>query len=566
MVRALAVAVDRIRQPAAAPRGDLDDLAAGGDDLAGGAVDDRLALVVRDVRAEDEHEFVAAHARSHSFQWGCPVDGTAGTERKGNGAESSTRPGRSVGAARPMYPLTRPRPIATCRPSRGGSVPASTILLLESDPTAAESIATDPDRRRLHGHADGRCRRGFAARRRAPARHHRRRRPVPKAGGRHLPRDPRHAGDGRRARPVRQRDRRRRGADRASSRPAPTTSSPGPFDTRELEARVEALLLRFQRSQGPRARSSSTDGLTLHRAAADGRGLQPQGRRRDDDHRHEHRARRRRPPARTRSSWSTSTSSSAASRRHLNLDPKQTLADVVRDEAALREPELLRTYAMRHDSGLHVLAAPAAPEAAEQRHARPRRRRSCGRCSRATTLVVIDAGSTLDERALTIFEAAETVLLPVTPEIAALKAMHALLEYLNEAGSVGLEVDVRAQQPLRPRHPQAARRRERPRARKSRSTCRTTRSSTSRRSTRACRSSSGPPGHRRRATDEAEPVAFGEEGYPGVVARPRQEEVRRTVPPAGGRRVGDRAGVSRGPRCSSSSARFSPPCFGGSQA
>ena len=31
----------------------------------------------------------------------------------------------------------------------------------------------------------------------------------------------------------------------------------------------------------------------------------------------------------------------------------------------MREPELLRTYAMRHDSGLHVLAAPAAPEAAE---------------------------------------------------------------------------------------------------------------------------------------------------------------------------------------------------------
>ena len=47
VVRALAVAVDRVRQPAAAPRGDLDDLAAGGGDLAGGAVDDRLALVVR---------------------------------------------------------------------------------------------------------------------------------------------------------------------------------------------------------------------------------------------------------------------------------------------------------------------------------------------------------------------------------------------------------------------------------------------------------------------------------------------------------------------------------------
>ena len=62
VVRALAVPVDLVGEAAAAPRGDLDDLAAAGDDLAGRAVDDRLGLVVRDVRSEDEHEFVAAHA------------------------------------------------------------------------------------------------------------------------------------------------------------------------------------------------------------------------------------------------------------------------------------------------------------------------------------------------------------------------------------------------------------------------------------------------------------------------------------------------------------------------
>ena len=122
----------------------------------------------------------------------------------------------------------------------------------------------------------------------------------------------------------------------------------------------------------------------------------------------------------------------------LNLDPKQTLADVVRDEPSMREPELLRTYAMRHDSGLHVLAAPAAPEAAES--VTPAH---VGQILRTLLdsydMIVIDAGSTLDERALTIFEAAETVILVVTPEIAALKAMHALLEYLSEVGSVALK-------------------------------------------------------------------------------------------------------------------------------
>ncbi len=86
LVRTITVVTDRIGQPSAAPWRDLDDLAACRHDLAGGLVDDSLALVIRHVRAEHEHEFVTAHTRRHSFQWGCPVDGTAGTERKGNGA------------------------------------------------------------------------------------------------------------------------------------------------------------------------------------------------------------------------------------------------------------------------------------------------------------------------------------------------------------------------------------------------------------------------------------------------------------------------------------------------
>ena len=52
VIRALAVAVDRVREPTPAPRGDFGDLPAPRGDLAGGAVDDRLAPVVRDIRAE----------------------------------------------------------------------------------------------------------------------------------------------------------------------------------------------------------------------------------------------------------------------------------------------------------------------------------------------------------------------------------------------------------------------------------------------------------------------------------------------------------------------------------
>jgi pilus assembly protein CpaE len=91
---------------------------------------------------------------------------------------------------------------------------------------------------------------------------------------------------------------------------------------------------------------------------------------------------------------------------------------------------------MRHDTGLHALAAPVTPEASElvtPDHIE----HLLGTLLEGYEAVVIDAGSSLDERVLTAFEAAETIVLPVYPEMAALRAVHALLDYLNEAGTIG---------------------------------------------------------------------------------------------------------------------------------
>jgi pilus assembly protein CpaE len=205
-----------------------------------------------------------------------------------------------------------------------------------------------------------------------------------------------------------------------------------PFDARELEARVEALLLRFQRSKDMTVVSS--DGLTVSRAQRTVAVHSPRG-------------------GVGTTTIATNIAMVMARQRpdrvvlvdmhlqfgqvatHLNLEVKQSIADVARDEAATREPELLRTYATRHDSGLHVLAAPISPELADLVTAEHVDRI-------LTTLlesydsVVIDGGSWLDERTMTVFEHAETVIFPVCPEISALKALHGLLDYLNEAGSV----------------------------------------------------------------------------------------------------------------------------------
>lgn len=207
-----------------------------------------------------------------------------------------------------------------------------------------------------------------------------------------------------------------------------------PFDAREVEARVEALLLRFQRS-GALGTVVSPDGVTLTRARRVVAVYSPKG-------------------GVGTTTIATNVAVVAAGRgsdrvvlvdldlqfggiaMHLDLDPKQSLYDVVRDEAALREPELLRTYAARHDSGLHVLAAPATPEAAElitPDHVS----HLIGTLLEGYDAIVIDCGSHLDERVLNAFEAADTIVLPVYPEMSALRAMHGLLDYLTEAGTIG---------------------------------------------------------------------------------------------------------------------------------
>jgi len=204
-----------------------------------------------------------------------------------------------------------------------------------------------------------------------------------------------------------------------------------PFDARELEARVEALLVRFQRSrdlaplvhtddEGPARRSiiacfSPKGGVGTTMIAV---------------------------------SVATSLAAQAPGKvlifdfdlqfgqvaTHLNLKPQLTLADLAHDEQSLREPDLLRTYAIKHDSGLDVIAAPGSPEAA--RDITPEQVNLALSTARtAYETVVIDAGSDLDERSLAVLERAEAVVIPIVPEIGALKALHSLLDYLTEVGS-----------------------------------------------------------------------------------------------------------------------------------
>jgi len=204
-----------------------------------------------------------------------------------------------------------------------------------------------------------------------------------------------------------------------------------PFDDRELEARVEALQLRFRRTRDRAAPMVGHGGIasTVRTVAI----FSPKG-------------------GVGTTTIATNVAIVAARQRpervaildlalpfgsvatHLNVAPAQTVADIVRDETALNEPEILRTYATPHESGLHVLAASPSPEMdgfVEPRHIT----QLIATCLGAYDALVIDAGSSLDERTMTVLDRVDSIVVPLYPEIAALKVVHAMLDFLSEAGS-----------------------------------------------------------------------------------------------------------------------------------
>ena len=203
-----------------------------------------------------------------------------------------------------------------------------------------------------------------------------------------------------------------------------------PFDSRELEARVEALELRFHRVRDRAAPAAGGGAIaaTVRAVAV----FSPKG-------------------GVGTTTVATNIAVSAAEARpdrvaiidlalpfggvstHLNIAAAQTLADVVRDETALSESQFLRTFATKHSSGLHVLAAPGTPETAdliETRHIEPLIRTALG----TYDALVVDAGSTFDDRTMAILDRADAIVVPLYPEIAALKAVHAMLDFLTATG------------------------------------------------------------------------------------------------------------------------------------
>lgn len=115
----------------------------------------------------------------------------------------------------------------------------------------------------------------------------------------------------------------------------------------------------------------------------------------------------------------------------LNVPVRHTVSDLARDAGALAEAEQVAGYAAQHGSGLAVFGAPLRPDETEPVGADLLGQLLIG-LRDAFDLVIVDTGSTFDARTLTIFEHVDRLVVPVTAEIPALRAVRTLLEVLGE--------------------------------------------------------------------------------------------------------------------------------------
>lgn len=119
---------------------------------------------------------------------------------------------------------------------------------------------------------------------------------------------------------------------------------------------------------------------------------------------------------------------------HLDIKPKLTISDLLRDSQGMISPEILRTtYLTRHANGVQVLAGAPAPSPTALMTGEEATRTLEGVLT-AVPNVVVDLGSHLDDRVVASLEAADDVVVVVTPDFPALKATHSFFEYLGEGG------------------------------------------------------------------------------------------------------------------------------------
>jgi pilus assembly protein CpaE len=117
---------------------------------------------------------------------------------------------------------------------------------------------------------------------------------------------------------------------------------------------------------------------------------------------------------------------------HLDVQPRMTLADLTRDDHAVDDSGAFSGYLTRHSSGLRILAAPGTGVAAGL--ARESITKLVDTALSTAPTVVVDAGSRLGDATETILGLADDLVVVVSPEFAALKAVRTVFDHLVAVG------------------------------------------------------------------------------------------------------------------------------------
>jgi pilus assembly protein CpaE len=202
-----------------------------------------------------------------------------------------------------------------------------------------------------------------------------------------------------------------------------------PFDTRELEARVEALLVRLQRSSG-RAPLSSAAPVTPSRPHQVLACFSPKG-------------------GVGTTTIAVNVAVTLAEREpgkvalvdlaipiglvstHLDIRPRFALADIAHDPQVLADPSLLRSAAERYRGTLDVFCLPARPDDAD-RISPEQVAALLESIGSAYPFVVVDGGSALGPRSIVLLERADRLVIATCAEIGSLKAVAAFMGVLAD--------------------------------------------------------------------------------------------------------------------------------------
>jgi pilus assembly protein CpaE len=120
---------------------------------------------------------------------------------------------------------------------------------------------------------------------------------------------------------------------------------------------------------------------------------------------------------------------------HLDLYARNSTAQMAREDRSTQTPDMIHDEGKQHASGLMVFGAPYRPDEAidvsgAQLAALVEQLRG------VYGTVIVDAGSTLDMRSLSVLAEADHVVMPITPDIPSLRLLHAALQVMSEVGSL----------------------------------------------------------------------------------------------------------------------------------